>query len=131
MIMTPLKSSRRLIAIVATALLLACQTMAVVHACTFGTPYPSTSSAGEPCHDSGNDAGNTTGGNVFETHCQSQHASSAPVAELSILAAIGVQEFTARVDRYAGAIEAVVPAAPRFPRAESPPLTILHCRLRN
>jgi|SRR5262245_11971403 len=121
--MTASKSFRQLVAIVAAALLLACQTTGVAHACDLGTPQPG--AASELCHDTG------TGDSDALTHCQSQHASSSTSAEAGIFAVAVFPIFAERVDQYAGAAETRVPSAPRLARAESPPLTILHCRLRN
>src|SRR5262245_61089460 len=124
--MTASKSFRRLIAVATAALLLACQTAAVVHACDLGTSQPGATS--EPCHDSGH--GNR-GDNNAPKNCQSQHVSPLSPAELGVLAAAALPTFAERVDHCTVAAEMRASLAPQLARAESPPLTILHCRLRN
>ena len=122
------KALRRLVASVVAVLFLACQGMAAVYASLpLGAPQPGSATAQESCHDLGRQSG--ANDNARLTQCQSQYASSQPIAQFfstdDLLAtAIVVAPPVAVADT------AVAPDLPPL-GIEPPPLRILNCCLRN
>jgi hypothetical protein len=109
-------------------LLLACQSVALAQVRGLGASATDTPVAFESCHGAGSHDGNSSGDH--KGRCQSQHASSAPFAA-SLPAATSLPAMTIRIDPFAGEVHATPPAESRLARIEPPPLSILHCCLRN
>jgi hypothetical protein len=127
--MTFSRSARRLLAAIAAASLLLCQTAMAAQTCVF-TPAtaPETASSGH-CHGVGPQSGNESG-RAQEQGCPSAYA-SAGFAKLDVpqageLPALLIEPLRLRTPARA-ALSAGAPPA----RAEPPPLIIVNCCLRN
>ncbi len=120
--------SRQWVVRFAVAMLLACQSVAVVHARVLGTPPPDNTAAGS-CHESEADS---TGGDeqVFSARCQSQNASSTP-SGVNVPAADSLPPIVVQAARFAAEIAAALPVDPPLLQVAPPPLSIVHCCLRN
>jgi hypothetical protein len=124
------KFGRRVVAAIAGTFLLLCQSAGVAHACTPDAPQWSVNVVHEACHDSAPDDGNTTNDDTCQPHCGSQQASTAQ-AKVNAPEAADLPVLTARLELPAFAAPCDSPVDYSLARAESPPLTIVHCRLRN
>jgi hypothetical protein len=124
------KSNRRAIAHIAAVLVLLCQTTALAYACACGTNQPAATMANAPCHNAGESDAQGPAQDAGQPPCLSQisspsysalDASVAPVLPLIVLLVdgFGIDSASSHV------------AEPRLARNTSPPLTILHCCLRN
>jgi hypothetical protein len=123
------RRATRFVAVVAGAFVLLCQTAAAAQACALPPAAASESALAETCHDAVPLSGNAAG------HAQHQncpaHNASAGFAKLDIpqaadLPGLEVQPVWLRAPVRDG-LTSITPLA----RAESPPVTILHCCLRN
>lgn len=117
---------RRWVAVVAGALVVACQGLALADIRLPGSAHPGAAPAVAPCHQGMPDGG----ADPHEGRCQTKYPSyntsppQLPDATPLPAFAVGIELF--RVEARA------MPAAdPRRARIEAPPLTILHCCLRN
>ena len=125
------RSARRLLAGIASALLLLSQTVVAVEACVAAVPASSTNAAQSTCHESGSPDGSKCVYDTCQSHCMSQHG--APVtASVAVPTTSGLPAMTARLDPLLPVEHVAQRAKPLLAaRADSPPLTILHCCLRN
>jgi hypothetical protein len=124
------RRSRRMLAGIAAVMLLACQSMAVAQASTAGASQSGGVAPGS-CHDSGQDS---RSGGASDNPCGApcQHAFSAPAkAGTFDSGTADLPVMTVRVDRLATTTDIAPPVESWPARAESPPLSILHCCLRN
>jgi hypothetical protein len=117
---------RRLVASAAAALFLACQSAAIAQACFTAAPKPEAAGAQLPCHSSGDR--DRAGGGSGQNHCESATASA---AGFSIYGLAELPAITTRIDRIVAVAASAVSTEPPLLRIESPPLSILHCCLRN
>lgn len=117
------KALRRLVAGTAAVLFLACQGMAVARASTLAIPQSGAGTAQASCHG----AGNNTDDNDYPAQCQFQNASSTP--SKVVYSATDLPAITVAFDRSVTVVHSALQVAPPLARIESPPLTILHCRL--
>jgi hypothetical protein len=108
-------------------LFLACQCVTGASAASAEAGQAGASAAQEPCHGAGGETGKNTDA-TCQAQCQYQNVSPAPsnaVHAITDLPAVAIA-FDHTAD--------VAPAAPSLmlplARAESPPLSILHCCLR-
>jgi hypothetical protein len=126
------RSTRRFVAGAAAVLFLACHGTAIVYAHSNGAPGSSAGVAQGSCHGAGRDADKNTDNSVYQAQCQFQHtSSSSPASGANIFAAADLPAITARVDRIVAVADSVLLPEPPLLRVEPPPLTILHCCLRN
>lgn len=127
------RSRRRFVAILAAALFLACQGMAVVYAHSNGAPGSSAGATQVSCHDAGRNADKSSDNSVYQAQCHFQHhtSSSSSASSANIFAAADLPAITARVDRIVAVADSVLLPEPPLLRVEPPPLAILHCCLRN
>ncbi len=119
------KSLRRLVAGTAAVLFLACQGMAIARASTPAFPQSGAGTAQASCHG----AGNNTDDNVYQAQCQSQNASS--TLSKAVYSTTDLPAITVRFEHPLIAVHSVPLAVSPPARIESPPLSILHCCLRN
>jgi hypothetical protein len=125
-------SARRLVAGTAAVLFLVCQGMAVVYAHSSGAPGSSAGAAQGSCHGAGGDADKNTDNSVYQAQCQFQHtSSSSPASGANIFAAADLPAITTHIDRIVAVADSVLLPEPPLLRIESPPLLVLHSRLRN
>jgi len=117
---------RRLVAGTAAVLFLACQSAALAQACFTTAPQPEAAGAQLPCHSSGDQDG--AGGGSGQNHCDSATAS---VSGFSIYGLAELPAITTHIDRIVVVAGSAVPTEPPLLRIESPPLSLLHCCLRN
>jgi len=127
--MTLSKAARRILASIVAVMVLLCQSTALVHACA-GAAQPAAAVAHPPCHDSGGNDAQGPAHDGHQTPCLSQATSSSPalpdIPLLAGLPALVVHAATPGIGAYG------LPVAEPPPlRGEPPPLTILHCCLRN
>jgi hypothetical protein len=122
------RSLRRFVTMLAAALFLACQGMAVVYGHSNGAPGSSAGAAQGSCHGAGRDADENTDNSVYQAQCQYQHTSASGA---NIFAAADLPAITARVDRIVAVADSVLLAESPLLRVEPPPLAILHYCLRN
>lgn len=123
-------SLRRVVAGVAGMMLLLCQTAIAAHGCILGAPSPSDSVMLQPCHEAESEAGGASEHDLCQAHCLSQQAMPA-VDKIPAFAAVDLPALTVRLDQPLPTAYAVLVAASLPARAASPPLIIIHCRLRN
>lgn len=124
------RSLRRFVAVIAAALFLACQGMAVSRAASLAFPESSAGAAQASCRDARWDADKNTGGDVRQSQCQSQNASSV-LSKANVFTTTDLPAITIRFDSFVTAVDAAPPVVPPLARIESPPLAIVLCRLRN
>jgi len=124
------RSLRRLVAMLAAALFLACQGMAVVYAHSNGVPGSSAGAMQGSCHGAGQDADQNTDNSAYQAQCQFQHTSSS-ASGANVFAAADLPAITAHSDRIVVVADLVPLPEPPLLRVEPPPLAILHCCLRN
>ena len=119
------RSLRRLVAGTAAVLFLACQSAALAQVCFTFALQPEAAGAQMPCHSTGD--GNGAGGSG-QNHCDSATASA---SGFSIYGLAELPAITTHIDRIVVVAGSAVPTEPPLLRIESPPLSILHCCLRN
>ena len=122
------KSLRRVVASTAAALFLACQGMAYANASLPDTPQLRAGTAQESCHDAAGAAGGNNGYDC-PAPCRFQNTSSSASTVLG--SATDLPAINARFDPFLIVEKRLPPAISRLARIEPPPLTILHCCLRN
>jgi hypothetical protein len=120
--------ARRFVAGAAAVLFLACQGTAMVYARSAGAP--GSDAAQGSCHDPGQQAGKTATNNACQANCQSQLTSSG-FSGAGVLSAADVAAITTRIDRTVSVADSAPPFRSPLLQIEPPPLTILHCCLRN
>jgi hypothetical protein len=81
------------------------------------------------CHEPAQPDSTTTGNRDCEVNCQSQLNSSSQLA--SVYAVTDLPAITVRIDRSIVVANSVLSTEPPLLRIESPPLLVLHSRLRN
>lgn len=125
------RSARRSLAGIASALLLMSQTVAAIDACAASVPATSANAAESPCHESGPPDGARCVDDGCQSHCVAPQR--APMtASVAVLVTSGLPAIHARLDqplpgeRVARRAKTLLTA-----RAESPPLPIVLCCLRN
>ncbi len=106
-------------------LFLACQSAALAQACFTTAPQPEAAGAQMPCHSAGD--GDGTGG-TGQNHCENATASA---SGFSIYGFAEMPVITTYLDRVVAVAGSAAPAEPPLLRIESPPISILHCCLRN
>jgi hypothetical protein len=121
------KSTRRIVAGVIAVLYLACQGAALAYARAVDSQQ--SGAAQSACHEPARQD-KTTGNSDCQENCQSQHNSSFP-SFASIYAVTDLPAMTVRVDSIVAARDSALPAEPPLLRIQSPPLLVLHSRLRN
>jgi len=123
------RPTKRLLAGIAAAFLLLCQTAMAAQACGLTSANAGEHAASEPCHESIFGSGEAPR-HTQEQGCPSEYA-SASFAKLDIPQAADLPALLVQPDRVHTPLLANLNAAAPPARAESPPLTILHCCLRN
>jgi hypothetical protein len=121
------RSTGRFVACIAGAVLVLCQTAAAAEACMTGAPSSGNSAVEQPCHDSAQKSGQDEH-SACQTQCLSQRAAPAET-KVSVPAATDMPALTVRLDQPLFAAHAAPFPKLLTARADSPPLTILHCRL--
>ena len=111
-------------------LLLLCQAAVAAQACMSVAPATAKAAFTQPCHEAGSQSGNMAGHGVHEAYCTAQYA-SAGIAKPDVMAPSGIAVLTARLDQPLLVARAGPLLVPLTARADSPPLPILHCCLRN
>lgn len=125
------RSLRRLVAVIAAALFLACQGMAVARASPpLAFPQSNAATAPESCRDTGQDTSKNTDDNVCQAWCQSQNASST-LFKVSVFTAADLPALITGSVQPVHVAQRLTPVEPALARAQSPPLPIVLCRLRN
>jgi hypothetical protein len=104
---------------------MACQGTATVYASSIG--IAGSGAAQGSCHDPGQQSGKIANSNACQANCQSQLTSSGA----SIFAATDLPAITTRIDHIVAIADSVLLPEPPLLRIESPPLLVLHSRLRN
>jgi hypothetical protein len=128
--MTPLKTTRRILAGISAVVVVLCQSAALAHACAGSAAQPAPAAAHAPCHDAGE---NNLPGPAHDAHpaqCLSQATASSPalpdVPLLAGLPALVIRAAVVRITEAGLTVSALPPV-----QGEPPPLAILHCCLRN
>ena len=121
------KSQRRLVAGTVAVLFLACQAAVVVLARAVDLQQPTAASSS--CHEPAQEDGKTTGNRDCEVNCQSQLNSTAQFA--NVYAVIDLPAITVHIDRAIIIANSAPLTEPPMLRIASPPLLVLHSRLRN
>jgi hypothetical protein len=124
------RSLRRMVALAAATVFLACQGTMVAYARVADGAGSAAVVAQGSCHDSGQQTGDTTSRNTCQANCQSQVTSSSQ-SGANVFAAVDLPAITFRFDPIELVARSASPAKPPRLRVESPPLAILHCCLRN
>jgi len=119
------RSLRRLVSGTVAVLFLACQSAALAQACFTTAPQPESAGAQMPCHSAGD--GDGTGG-TGQNHCENAATSA---SGFSIYGLAELPAITTHIDRIVVVAGSAAPTEPPLLRIESPPLSILHCCLRN
>ena len=122
------RSARRFVAGAAAVLFLAFQGANIVYAHSNGAP--GSDAAQGSCHDSGQQTGKAANTNACQANCQSQLTSSGS-SGFGLLAAADLAAITTHVDRIVAVADSAIPVESLLLQVEPPPLTILHCCLRN
>jgi hypothetical protein len=121
------KSTRRIVAGVIAVLYLACQGAAVAYARAVDSQQ--SGAVQSSCHEPAQQD-KTTGNRDCQENCQSQHNWSSP-SFADIYAVTDLPAITVRVDHSVAVLDSKLPAEPPLLRIQSPPLLVLHSRLRN
>ena len=112
----------------ASALLLLCQSVAVANACMLGMQPAADVAAEQPCHHTAQEPGQDEHG-THQAHCPSESTAASTHAKVSVPAAMDLPALTVRLDQS----HFVAHTAPSLQllttHPDSPPLSILHCRL--
>jgi len=120
--------AKRLLAGVASAFLLLCQSAVAAQACALAPAVAGESALAEPCHHAVPQSGNAAG-HAQQQNCPAQYASASfaklDVPQAADLPGLEVQPGWLRAPVHEG-LNSITPPA----RAEPPPFTILHCCLR-
>ena len=123
------RPAKRYVACIASVLLLWCQGAAAAQVCVPATEPAGESALIEPCHDAAHSSGDAQG-QVQSHGCSAQYASAGTAKidapQVMDLPALEVEQHWHPVPVHDDWLAAAPPA-----RVEPPPLTILHCRLRN
>lgn len=128
--MTLSKAARRTIAGLTAVVLLLCQSIALAHACAASTAQPAAVAAHPPCHDAGENDAQGPAGNAHSPQCLSQATSSSPaLPDVPLIA--GLPALVMRASALQIAETRLPVSEPPPQRGEPPPLSILHCCLRN
>jgi len=122
------KSLRRFVACAAAVLFLGCQGMAVASAPSPAFAHSGADASQGPCHDAGGEAGRNAGDGC-PAGCQFQNASSTP--SKVVYSTIDLPAIVVAFDHFAPVVNSAPPVVSWLERIEPPPLTILHCCLRN
>ena len=127
--MTLSRSARRLLAGIAGGFLLLCQTAMAVQACGLAPAAAGEVAAGEPCHGADPQSGDAPG-HALQQSCSSGFTSAGfaklDVPQVADLPMLVLHPASLPAPAHGEVIAVAIPA-----RAESPPLPILHCCLRN
>ena len=123
------RSLRRLVACAAAVLFLAYQGMAVVHAHSNGAPGSSAGAVPGSCHDTGQQPGNAANSNACQANYQSPNIPSSSSAA-AVYAVTDFPAIVARVEPFARVAGSVRPDGLLL-HVDPPPLSIVHCCLRN
>ena len=123
------KRTTRFVAVLAAAIVLLCQTAAAAQACTLAPAVAGEIALGGPCHDAVLQPGDAPG-HAQQQNCPAQYASGGfaklDIPQAADLLGLVVQPGWLLAPVRDGLSSIALPA-----RAEPPPLTILHCCLRN
>ena len=123
------KPARRMVAGIASAFLLLCQSLAMAQACVPAPAVAGESALIQPCHDAASQSGDTAG-HAQQHDCPAQYA-SAGFSKIDVPHALDLPGLAFQPGGLAApARDGWIALAPPA-RAESPPLIILHCCLRN
>lgn len=116
-------------AVLAGAFVLLCQTAAAAQACALAPAVAGEIALAGPCHDAAAQPGDAAG-HAQQQNCPVQYASAGfvnlDIPQATDLPGLDVQPGWLRAPVRDGLSSIALPA-----RAEPPPLTILHCCLRN
>jgi hypothetical protein len=126
--MTLSKAARRAVVGITAVMTLLCQGTALAHGCAVSAAQPAAVMAHSPCHDAG---GSDSQDPARDAHpCLSEAAASSPaLPDIPLLTGLPPLVVHAAAIRIA---ETTLPVfGPPPLRGEPPPLTILHCCLRN
>ena len=129
--MTLSKAARRVVVGITAVFTLLCQSTALAHACAASSSQPAAAVTHAPCHDTG--AGDTQGpaNDTHRAQCLSQATSSSPaLPDVPLLAGLPPLVVHAAAPGI-GEIRFLPVSEPPPLSGEPPPLTILHCCLRN
>jgi len=110
----------------AAVMLLACQSLALAQGPVLNAALTGTAPAPHSCHDPGGDGS----GGQSEGDCPSTHAFTAP-SQAQIPGATALPAITVRTGLLDREIGAAPPVESQLVLIEPPPLSILHCCLRN
>ena len=128
--MTLSKAARRVIVGITAVLTLLCQSTALAHSTARSAAQSAGVEAHSPCHDAGGSDAQRPAHYVHPVQCLSQATSSSPalpdIPQLAGLPALIVHVTAFGVADTGLSVSDLPP-----PRGEPPPLTILHCCLRN
>jgi hypothetical protein len=119
----------RFVAVVAGAFVLLCQTAAVAQACALPPAVAGESAMAETCHDSVPQSGDAAG-HADHQNCPA-HNASAGFAKLDIPQAADLPGLEVRPGWLQVPVRDGLNSIALLARAEPPPLTLLHCCLRN
>ena len=128
--MTLSKAARRTLAGITAVVVLLCQSTALAHASAGSAVQPAAAMAHVPCHDAGGNESQGPAPDACQAQCLTQATSSSPalpdIPPLAGLPALVIR--TAAT----GIVQTGLPVSEPPPlRGDPPPLTILHCCLRN
>jgi hypothetical protein len=119
----------RFVAVLAGALVLLCQTAAAAQACALAPAAADEIVLAETCHDAVPSSGNAAGHAQHE-NCPA-HNASASFAKLDIPQAADLPGLEVQSGWLWAPVRNGLSSIALLARAEPPPLTILHCCLRN
>ncbi|MBI4194376.1 MAG: hypothetical protein HY526_04790 [Betaproteobacteria bacterium] len=111
-------------------ILLLCQSTAFVNACTQVVPPASAAAAHESCLDFAPDGKTLAHDSLWQSTCDSQRA-SIPAVKVTLPAAADLPAVTSRIDFAAFTAFCTSSIDHSLTQAAPPPLTLIHCRLRN
>lgn len=127
--MTFSRPTKRLLATIAGALLLLCQTAMAAQACGPAPAVAGEIASSTHCHGADPQSGDAPGHALQQT-CPSDHATLS-FAKLDVPQAADSQAFALHPRPFRAAARDGLIVAALTARAEPPPLSILHCCLRN
>lgn len=117
---------KRAVVVIAGMAFVLCQSAAIAQACLTMAPQPDAVATQQPCHGMPDQSGSQTDTGI-QGGCQ--YASSA-LSGLDVFATTDLPAITVRIDRIIAVADSALPAEPPLLRIESPPLLVLHSRLR-
>jgi len=123
------RSLRRLVASIVALAFLGCQGVALAHARSPDATGSGASKVAGSCHDAGQEPGDVANSNACQSNCQSLNTSSSS-SGANVYAVTDFPAIAALVEPFVQVAGLVQPDEPLL-RIESPPLSILHCCLRN